>query len=144
MVEFPYTVIIFINLLHFIQVQWNFLWRTLVYNERISWPQMSFYYANFYISRMINTLLSTQCAKDCGPFKHTCMHTCICMSLYTPALAGIHVSQSILNKPKVFFQFFLNSMCEESSQPTKHANKIIIPIFLTIKATILETHGNRI
>jgi len=31
-------------------------------------------------------------------------------------------------------------MCEELSQPTKDANKIIISIFLTRKATILDTH----
>ncbi len=33
-------------------------------------------------------------------------------------------------------------MVEESSQPTKHGNKILVSIFLTIKKdTILDTHG---
>jgi hypothetical protein len=35
-------------------------------------------------------------------------------------------------------------MGEKSSQPTKHANKIIITIFLTAKAMILDTHGREI
>jgi len=33
-------------------------------------------------------------------------------------------------------------MVEESSQWTKHANKILVSIFLTMKATILDTHGS--
>ncbi len=32
-------------------------------------------------------------------------------------------------------------MVEESTQPTNHANKILISIFLSVKATILDTHG---
>ncbi len=32
-------------------------------------------------------------------------------------------------------------MVEESSQPTKHANKIMVSIFLTVKAIILDSHG---
>jgi len=37
------------------------------------------------------------------------------------------------------FIFFLIFMGEKLSQPTKHANKIIILIFLIMKATILDT-----
>ncbi len=33
------------------------------------------------------------------------------------------------------------SMGEESSQPNENANKMMIPIFLIMKATILDTHG---
>jgi len=33
------------------------------------------------------------------------------------------------------------SMVEELSQPTKHANKILVSIFLIMKATIPDTHG---
>jgi len=34
-------------------------------------------------------------------------------------------------------------MGEEWSQPTKHANKILISIFFTMKATILDTQGSK-
>ncbi len=34
-------------------------------------------------------------------------------------------------------------MGEESSQPTKHGNKIIMSIFLIMKATNLDTQGRR-
>jgi hypothetical protein len=34
---------------------------------------------------------------------------------------------------------FLISTVEELSQPTKHANKILVSIFLTVKGTILDT-----
>ncbi len=36
---------------------------------------------------------------------------------------------------------FLNFYGEESSQPTNHAHKIIISLFLIMKAAILDTHG---
>jgi len=32
------------------------------------------------------------------------------------------------------------STVEDLSQPTKYANKILVSIFLTMKATILDTH----
>ncbi len=32
-------------------------------------------------------------------------------------------------------------MSEESSQPTKHGNKNFVSIFLSMKATILDTQG---
>jgi len=44
-------------------------------------------------------------------------------------------SDSCLN----FFEIFT---VEELSQPTKHANKILVSIYLTVKATILDTHRN--
>jgi len=37
--------------------------------------------------------------------------------------------------------FFEISTVEESSQPTKYSNKILVSIFLTVKAIILDTHG---
>ncbi len=38
--------------------------------------------------------------------------------------------------------YFETSTVEESSLPTEHANKILVSIFLTVKATILDTHGS--
>ncbi len=35
----------------------------------------------------------------------------------------------------------LISTVEELSQPTKNANKILVSIFMAMKATILDTHG---
>jgi hypothetical protein len=79
----------------------------------------------------LNQLLSntfetvhTQCSQDCGPRKHTRSRTCI--PVFTPAQ----------EKPKQFFKDMFFSTGEESSQPTKHENKIIIFIFLIMKATI--------
>jgi len=48
-------------------------------------------------------------------------------------------------QPKQLFKdrALVVSMGEESSQPTKHANKIIISIFIIVKATILDTHGSK-
>jgi len=44
----------------------------------------------------------------------------------------------------MFYHLCLNYFeiytAEESSQPTKRANKILVSIFLTVKATILDTH----
>ncbi len=37
--------------------------------------------------------------------------------------------------------FFLISTVKELTQPTKHANKNLVSIFLTMKATILDTRG---
>jgi len=57
-----------------------------------------------------------------------------------------HPKHKQKHKPKQFFKdralFFL--MGEESSQPTKKANKIIILIFLFMKATILDTLGLKV
>ncbi len=39
------------------------------------------------------------------------------------------------------FFFFAISTVEESSQPTKHGNKILVQIFLTVKAIVLDKHG---
>ncbi len=36
---------------------------------------------------------------------------------------------------------FLIFAVEESTQPTKYANKILVSICLTMKATILDTQG---
>ncbi len=57
------------------------------------------------------------------------------MLAFTPAYAAI----AVFLKDHALFFFF--STGEESSQPTKHANKITISIFLIMKATILETQG---
>ncbi len=69
------------------------------------------------------------------------MSTCVC-AIY--AHAGIHASRSI--GPSIFKDhaiiFFLISMGEESSQPTKHANKINYHIDVSfMKATILDTYS---
>jgi len=36
---------------------------------------------------------------------------------------------------------FFISMVEVLSKPTKHENEILVSIFLTMNATILDTHG---
>jgi len=68
-----------------------------------------------------------QCAKDCGP--HKCTH--------------IYANPSNPSRPSSFIKIFPEfkkkiSMVEELSEPTKHANRITIPIFLIMKATILD------
>ncbi len=68
--------------------------------------------------------------------------TCLLTHVFTPAHAGIHTSPSI-NTSRFFKDgalLFLISRGEQLSQPTMHANKIIISIFLIVKATILDTH----
>ncbi len=58
----------------------------------------------------------------------------MCILAFMPA-------QSVFLKivPLYFFNFYVG---EESSQPTKHANKTIIMIFSIMKATILDAHGS--
>ncbi len=51
----------------------------------------------------------------------------------------MHMRTLFFNRRALFF--FEISTVEESSQPTEHSNKILVSIFLTVKATILETHG---
>ncbi len=69
------------------------------------------------------TKTTTLCAKDCGPHKRA--HALAC---------GCRYSCQPKQKPKQFFKRFclnfFNFYSEELSQPTKHANKIIISIFL--------------
>jgi len=60
---------------------------------------------------------SSKCAKDCGPHKRRCIGLCL-------GHAFIHASPS-----RLCLIFFWISTGEELSQPTKHANKIIILIF---------------
>jgi len=57
----------------------------------------------------------------------------MCTSVFTQLKLYFHARCSCLN-------FFF--MVEESSQPTKHANKILVSIFLSMRATILDTHSN--
>jgi len=74
-----------------------------------------------------------QCTKDCGPRKLT--RNRMCMWVFAQP-----------NQPNQFFYdraIIIFLTCEESGQPTIHANKIFISIFLTVKATILDTHGCR-
>jgi len=73
-----------------------------------------------------------QCAKDCGP--HKCTH--------------IYANPSNPSRPSSFIKIFPEfkkkiSMVEELSEPTKHANRITIPIFLIMKATILDKCGTK-
>jgi len=63
---------------------------------------------------------------------HMCTPFFMQLKLYFNACAVF--SDSCLN-------YFEISMVEESSQPTKHANKIMVSIFLTVKAIILNSHG---
>jgi hypothetical protein len=75
--------------------------------------------------------MTYRCAKDCGPCK--CMCVCNCACAYE-GYAGIHTSKHKLQQffkdhALIFFFNFQISTGEESNQPTKHANKIIIPIF---------------
>jgi len=76
----------------------------------------------------------TQCAKDCGP--HNTLH----------ANTGVHALMSVFMQLKLYFNvcalIFLISEVKGLTRPTKHANKIIILIFLTVMATILDAHGN--
>jgi len=61
------------------------------------------------------------------------------------AHAGIISSCLFSRQPKQFFKdcaLFFFSTDEESSQPTKHDYKIIISMFLIMKATNLDTHGS--
>ncbi len=60
------------------------------------------------------------------------------------AHAGIHTNPIILSPGRLCALIFLISKVEESRQPTKNANKIILSIFLIMKATILDTHGKNI
>jgi len=74
-----------------------------------------------------------------GPRKRTCngTRTCTCMGI-------IHANPSTSWSSfllEIVPSFFKISMGEEWSQPTKHANKIIISIFFIMKSTILDTHG---
>jgi len=69
---------------------------------------------------------------------------------------GFHASSSPKHKPNhkskqlsKYHALFLKkiskiSMGEELSQLTKHANKIIISIFLNMKATIFDTHSKQV
>ncbi len=66
----------------------------------------------------------TRCVKDCG------LRTL--MLVFMPAQAFLKDHSSV---------FILISAGDESSKPTKHANKIIILIFLIMKATNLYTRG---
>ncbi len=54
--------------------------------------------------------------------------------------AGIYSSPSIMPSSDCALIFKI-SIGEESSQPTKHANKIISSIFLIMMDAILDTHG---
>jgi hypothetical protein len=75
----------------------------------------------------------TQCAKDCDPHKHAFIYKCVRLHWF------LHSSRYIL----AFVAYFLLiSTVEELTQPTKHANKILVPIFLTMKAAIFDTHDS--
>ncbi len=81
---------------------------------------------------------ATKCAKDCGPCNLTCMCTCMRMPGFMPALCSI---------PSYYFNvhaiiFFLNlDMWRIEFTYELTFKRIIISIFLTMKATILDTHG---
>ncbi len=89
-------------------------------------------------SKHIHTLslcvcLSTQCAKDCGPYNHACEYG-----------RKLMCKQTVFMQLKPYFNVraLLNKLYgEEQSQPIKCANKILVLIFLTIKATIVDTHN---
>jgi len=64
--------------------------------------------------------------------------------VYKYGHAHLHVHQFSYSSSCIstfVLKFFLISMVEEWSQPTKHANKILVSIFLTMKATTIVTHG---
>ncbi len=61
----------------------------------------------------------TQCAKDCGLCKSTCSALVRAIQVFTPV-------QAVFLK---IVPYFFISIGEELSQPTKHANKIIVSIF---------------
>jgi len=88
----------------------------------------------------------TQCAEDCGP------HNCACeyghLHLHKPQSLAHTVSTPVFfTKLKLYFNvcnlIFLTYTVEELTLSTKHANKILVVIFLTMKATILDTHGRK-
>ncbi len=72
-----------------------------------------------------------QCAKDCGPCKRSHNHTP--MPVFAPA-------QAIFKDSVLIFLNYLEGRIKPTMQ--KHANKIIIPIFLIMKDT-LDIHSSR-
>jgi len=97
-------------------------------NEGRRGPICGHLFILFAWTRLVVDGPDTQCAKDCGPRKRTGNRTR--MTVFTPAPAD----QAVFKDRALFF---LISTGEESSQPTKHANKIIISIFLIMRPTIL-------
>jgi hypothetical protein len=79
------------------------------------------------------TIISTQCAKDCGPRKPTCGCDCA-----RDMHGAMFASPSRFLKI-VYSAFFWIFACEESCLQMKHAKKNYMN-FLTTKTTIL-THG---
>jgi len=73
-------------------------------------------------------LRHTQCAKDCGSPNHVCK--------YKRTLVFMQLKLYYFNVCALIF-----FTVEESSQPTKDANKILQSIFLALKATIFDTQG---
>jgi hypothetical protein len=69
----------------------------------------------------------TKCAKDCGPHNHACKNG-------RSSLCCFYAAQEVFKDGALIFF----STGEELSQPNKLANKIIISIFLTVRATILD------
>jgi len=61
------------------------------------------------------------------------------------ANTGAYVLTLVFTQLEPYFNIcaliFLNSTVEESIQSTNHANKILVSIFLTIKATFLDTQS---
>ncbi len=73
----------------------------------------------------------TPYVKDCGPHSRALKYKPACVCKPTQLKPYFNICAII----------FLISTDEESSQPTKHANKILVLIFLTMRATILDIHG---
>jgi hypothetical protein len=64
-----------------------------------------------------------------------------CSLAFRRACARRYLRQPKPNLNAQAMNLFRVSTCEKSSQPNKHANKIIVSIFLTMMVTILDTHG---
>ena len=75
----------------------------------------------------------TQCAKDCDPHNSACEY-----GVQNFTLVFMHLKQYF---NVCSLTFFLIPTIEELTQPTKHANRIVVLRFLTMKATILDAHG---
>jgi hypothetical protein len=77
----------------------------------------------------IRNCYDAYCAKDCVPHNRASEYKSVCICWFLLS------SSCILT----FMPYFLNL---ESTQPIKHANKILVSIFVTMKATILDTQDS--
>jgi len=91
------------------------------------------------ITRMGHLRLCISLFKRSSPIndEHSLPRIAALITVHVNMGACLCVSVPFFMQLKPYFIFFYISADEESTQPTKYANKILVSIFLTMKATIL-------